>query len=220
MAVPFLMYPLAEGWGRVSTAVAGMINGGLPLVSAVVAALIARSRPSRRRIIALTVGFAGMASIAAPSLGDDSSATLAGIALLLIALLGYALGANLARPFQAKYSSPQLMLRIALAGTVWTSPLGLWGATRSSFGVSSMAAMVVLGAVGTGIAFWVYGVLLHRAGPVRGMIAIFFTPIVGTLLGVLVRDERVHPLAYGGMALVIVGAILTSRPDIVTENTR
>ena len=59
----------------------------------------------------------------------------------------------------------------------------------------------------------IYGVLLHRAGTVPGMIAIFFTPIVGTFLGVTIRDDILHPIAPVAMAVVIVGAMMTSRPE-------
>ena len=58
-----------------------------------------------------------------------------------------------------------------------------------------------------------YGVLLSRAGTVRGMIGIFLTPIVGTTSGVTVRGESLHALAVVGMSIVIVGAVMVSRPE-------
>jgi len=73
--------------------------------------------------------------------------------------------------------------------------------------------LFVLGFVGTGIAFAMFSVLTYRAGPVRGMIGIFFTPIVGLVLGVTVRHDRFHLIAVVGMILVVLGAILTSRPE-------
>ena len=45
------------------------------------------------------------------------------------------------------------------------------------------------------------------------MIGIFFTPIVGTLLGVTLRGDDLHLLAVAGMFVVIAGAVLTSRPE-------
>src|SRR5258705_664284 len=56
-------------------------------------------------------------------------------------------------------------------------------------------------------------VLLSRAGTVRGMIGIFFTPIVGTILGVAVRGDSLHAWAILGMSIVIVGAVMVSRPE-------
>ena len=45
MAIPFLLYPIAES--TVSSSITGMINGGLPVVSAVVTAFWVRRSPVR-----------------------------------------------------------------------------------------------------------------------------------------------------------------------------
>jgi drug/metabolite transporter (DMT)-like permease len=69
--------------------------------------------------------------------------------------------------------------------------------------------------VGTGFAYVVYGMLMVRAGAVRGVIGVFFTPIVATILGLVFLDESVSITAVIGMCVVICGAYLTSRPDKV-----
>ena len=75
---------------------------------------------------------------------------------------------------------------------MWSLPGGVYGLATSSFSWAALGSLFMLGAIGTGIAFALYGVLLQRAGPVRGMIGIFFTPIIGTILGVTVRDDVLH----------------------------
>jgi drug/metabolite transporter (DMT)-like permease len=55
MAIPFLLYPVAER--TVSSSITGMINGGLPVVTAVVTALWVRRVPSLFRIVAVLIGF-------------------------------------------------------------------------------------------------------------------------------------------------------------------
>ena len=72
---------------------------------------------------------------------------------------------------------------------------------------------MALGAFGTGFAYVMYGMLMVRAGAVRGVIGVFFTPIVATILGLLFRDEKVSLLSIAGMCIVIIGAYFTSRPD-------
>ncbi len=220
MAAPFLLYPLAEQ--TVNTSITGMLNGGLPLVTVVVTAFYTRHRPSRFRIAAVLVGFAGIALISFASVdsGDSSksSADTKGIVLLLVALVLYAIAANAARPVQAKYGALPTMLWIEIFGAAWSLPWGLASLPDSTMSWQAVGALLVLGAVGTGLAFALYGVLLMRAGTVRGMIGIFFTPIVGTILGVLVRDDELHLLAVAGMAIVIVGAVMTSRPEPISTN--
>lgn len=71
MAVPFLLYPIAEH--TVSSSVTGMLNGGLPVVVAVVTAIWIRSLPSAQRMFAVAVGCAGIVLIALPSIAEGST---------------------------------------------------------------------------------------------------------------------------------------------------
>lgn len=211
MAIPFLLYPIAER--TVSSSITGMINGGLPVVSAVVTALYVRRAPSMFRMVAVLVGFAGIAVISITSIDEGTSADAKGVVLLAIALLCYALAANVAQPMQRKYGSLAPMLWMTLIACVMSLPYGVVGLVRHGFDLKALGALFMLGAMGTGIAFALYGVLLTRAGTVRGMIGIFFTPIVGTVLGVVVRGDSLHALAVVGMSIVIVGAVMVSRPE-------
>ena len=211
MGVPFLLYPIAEQ--SVNTSITGMINGGIPIATAIVTALFTRVMPSPLRIAAVLIGGIGITMISLSSVGDETGADTKGVVLLLIAITCYAIAANVARPMQAKYGALPTMLWIEIVGAAWSLPLGVRGIGDSDFTWAAIGALVALGAIGTGVAFAFYGVLLHRAGPVRGMIGICFTPIVGTILGVTFRDDDLHVLAIVGMAMVIVGAMLTSRPE-------
>jgi len=211
MAVPFLLFPIAEK--TVNTSVTGMINGGLPVVTTIVTAIFVRRRPSGHRIVAVLVGGAGIALISLASMEGDRGADGRGVFLLLVALVCYAVAVNVARPVQHSYGALPTMLWITIFAVAWSLPLGIYAVGDSSFAWSAVGAMFVLGAVGTGVAFALYGVLLHRAGPIRGMIGIYFTPIVGVLLGVTLRGDDLHLLAVVGMFVVIGGAVLTSRPE-------
>jgi drug/metabolite transporter (DMT)-like permease len=217
MAMPFFLFPLAEK--TVASSIAGMMNGALPVVVAVITAIWVRKAPSIQRTIAVAVGFIGIALIATPSIREGSSADLKGIIYLCLALLCYAVGLNIARPLQAIYSPATLMLRVVAISTLISSPLGLAAMTDTTFTLNMIGATVTLGALGSGIAFLLFGTLLKRTGPVRAMIPTYFTPIVGTFLGVLFNDEKILMLSIVGMLIVIVGAWLTSRPEKLTQQT-
>jgi drug/metabolite transporter (DMT)-like permease len=216
MAMPFWLFPLAEK--TVASSVAGMMNGGLPVVMAAVTAVWVRRMPSTQRIGAIVLGFVGIVVVAWPAIRTDSTggtavADLRGILFLAGALLCYALGANVARPLQAKYSPARLLMRVQIAAALWTLPFAADGARNSDFAWSSMLAVVALGVVGTGIAFVAFGTLLERTGLTRAMIPIYFTPIVGLGLGTLFNDETIANASVVGMLIVIASAWLTSKPD-------
>ena len=211
MALPFLLFPLAEQ--TVASSIAGMMNGALPVVVAIITAIWVRKAPSLQRIFAVVVGFIGIFLIAAPSIRDGGSADVKGIVYLTLALLCYAVGLNIARPLQAIYSPATLMLRVVALSTLLSAPLGIVALRSTTFSIGMIGATVFLGALGSGFAFLLFGTLLKRTGPVRSMIPTYFTRIVGTFLGVLFNDENILMLSIVGMLIVIFGAWLTSRPE-------
>ena len=214
MALPFFLFPIAER--TVASSIAGMMNGALPVVVIVVTSVWMRTRPTAQRIVAVLVGFLGIVLIAVPSINDGTSADTKGIFYLLAALMCYAVALNIARPLQAIYSPATLMLRVVSISTVLSAPLGLYALRTTTFTFALFGATFVLGALGSGIAFLLFGTLLTRTGTVRAMIPTYFTPIVGTFLGVVFNDEKVLSLSLVGMLIVIFGAWLTSRPDSTT----
>ena len=216
MALPFWLFPLAEK--TVASSVAGMMNGGLPVVMAAVTALWVRRLPSVQRIGAIALGFVGIVVVAWPAIqtdttSGDSIADLLGVLFLAGALLCYAVGANVARPLQAQYAPARLLMRVQIAAALWTLPFAADGASSSDFAWSSVLAVVGLGVVGTGIAFVAFGTLLERTGLTRAMIPTYFTPIVGLVLGTLFNNETIALVSVAGMLVVIASAWMTSRPD-------
>ena len=214
MALPFFLFPIAER--TVASSIAGMMNGALPVVVIVVTSIWMRTKPSGQRIVAILVGFIGIVLIAVPSINDGTTADVKGIFYLLAALMCYAVALNMARPLQAIYSPATLMLRVVLISTVLSAPLGIIALRSTRFSLALFGSTVILGALGSGFAFLLFGTLLKRTGTVRAMIPTYFTPIVGTLLGVLFNGEKVLALSLIGMLIVIFGAWLTSRPDLTT----
>ena len=216
MALPFWLFPLAER--TVTSGIAGMVNGGLPIIMACVTALWVRRLPSLRRVAAIALGLVGIVTVTLPAVrieapGVKPIADVLGMAYLLIAVLCYAIGANLARPLQAVYSPARLLMRVQLAAALWSLPLAIPGVAKSNFTLGSVLAVLTLGVVGTGVAFVVFGTLLERTGITRAMIPTYFTPIVGLVLGAVFRDEHIATVSVVGMCIVIVSAWMTSRPD-------
>jgi drug/metabolite transporter (DMT)-like permease len=179
----------------------------------VVTAIWVRHVPSPRRILAVLVGFSGIALIAVPSIREGSTADTKGISLLLLALLSYAVAINLARPLQAIYSPATLMLHVELVALAMSLPYGLWGISQSTFAWPALGALALLGVLGTGFAFVLFALLTKRTGAVRSMIPTYFTPIVGAILGKVFNNEPLLWISVTGMLIVIIGAWLTSLPE-------
>jgi drug/metabolite transporter (DMT)-like permease len=210
MAVPLLLFPIAQQW--VDSGVAGMINGSVPVFSAFLAALLLRRMPSRHHVFGILIGFGGVVVISLPSFGS-SAGTTAGILLIVAASFCYGLAVNLAVPLQQRYGSLPVLFRCQLVAIVLTLPFGIGGIPGSRFDWDSFLAVAALGALGTGLAFVAMATLVGRAGATRGAVAVYFIPVVAVVLGVVVRHEQIQPLALLGTAIVIAGAFLSSRSE-------
>lgn len=210
VAIPFTLFPIAQQW--IDSAVAGMLNGATPVFTALLATILLRALPARLQIVGLIVGFAGIVAIALPSAGTGATATL-GVALILVATVCYAIALNMVTPAAQKYGSLPVMAHVLGSATLLVTPFGIYGLTQSSFTWPAFMATLALGAVGTGIAFYMMGALVGSVGATRSAFLTYVIPVVALTLGVVFRDEVVAPLAIAGVGLVIVGAFLASRRD-------
>lgn len=210
MAIPFLLFPIAEQY--VASSVAGMINAGVPVFAAIVAAVLLRRLPGRVQSVGLLVGLAGVAIVTVPSAGDGGSSAL-GVVLLVIAVALYGLAVNLAVPLQQKYGGLPVTLRTQFAALVMVTPLAIWGLFESEWAWSSFGAVAALGIAGTGLALLSMTILVGRVGATRGSSVTYMFPVVAIILGVLFRDEELHPVALAGVVLVLAGAYIVSRAE-------
>ncbi len=210
VAIPFTLFPLAQQW--INSAVAGMLNGGMPIFAALIATALLRELPGRFQRIGLSVGFGGIIAISVPTMGEGSNAAV-GVALVIVAVALYGLSVNLVTPLQQKYGSVPVMARMLQVAAVLTIPYGIATLPASEFEWGSVMAVVVLGVLGTGLAFAAMAELAGRVGGTRASVITYLIPVVAIVLGVVFRDDIVTPLALIGIALVIAGAAITSLPE-------
>jgi drug/metabolite transporter (DMT)-like permease len=208
MAIPFLLLAVAQQW--IDSGLAGMINATTPLFTVLMGALLIQSLPSRLQGAGLLLGFLGVVAISIPSVEGGSN--LAGVALVLCAATLYGFAFNIAAPLQAEYGALAVTRGAMVVAAAALVPAAVVGAIDSSFGWSSLLAVIALGTLGTGVAFIWFTALIGRVGPARASVSIYVVPVVAVALGALFRDERVHVAALAGTAMVLAGAYLTSRP--------
>jgi drug/metabolite transporter (DMT)-like permease len=216
MAIPLLLFPIAQQW--IDSSLAGMINGAVPLFAAAVAALILRRLPGGRQMVGLAIGFVGVVAIGWPA-DQNARATALGIALVLLASVLYGVALNIAAPLQQRHGALPVLFRAQLCALAVVAVPGAVGLSSSSFAAAGVIAVAALGCLGTALAFVAMSTLVGRVGVARGSVTIYFIPIVAILLGVILRDETVALISLAGTALVMAGAYLTSRRE-VTPQTR
>ena len=216
VAVPFTLFPIAEQ--HISSAVAGLLNGGTPIFAAIFAMVLLRQPTRGAQLLGIAVGFVGVVFVSLPSIGEGSSETF-GVVLVVLATVCYGFAVTLAGPMQQRYGSVNLMAKVLALATLWTAPYGLWQIDEASWEIGPVLAVVVLGVVGTGIAFALMGTLVGRVGSTRASFITYLIPVVALVLGVVFRGDDVFVLELIGVAFVIGGAILASRANLCQVDT-
>jgi len=208
VAVPFTLFPLAQE--HINSAVTGLLNGATPVFAGVVAALFVKSAPKGLQLVGIVVGFAGIILISLGSAGGGSSEAR-GVLMVLAATVCYGFAINLAAPLQARYGPISLMSVMLGLATLWVLPFGVLTIGDNEWSAAPIVAVLFLGAVGTGLAYWIMATLVGRVGSVRASFITYLIPVVSLALGVAIRNDSVTVLALVGAAITIAGALTASR---------
>ncbi len=208
--LPALLFAWAEE--TVSSAVAGMLVSATPIATVIISTVITRRFPAGPQRWGLIVGFIGVVLMAIPDLSGVDAAPL-GVTLVIVAVFSYGLGNNMYPPLQQRYGAVAVMMWAQLAAAALLTPLGISGLSSSRWELVPVAAVVVLGVLGTGLARAMHVALVGRVGPSRGALAGYTIPVIALLLGVLVRDESVALLQVAAVAVALAGAWLVSRRE-------
>jgi drug/metabolite transporter (DMT)-like permease len=209
LALPMTLFPLAQQ--HISSGLAGMLNGSIPLFAAVVASIALWRLPGRNQVLGLLVGAIGIVLLGLPALGDGGSSA-SGVLLVVVACLSYGVAVTINVPLAQKYGSVPLFLRAQWVAVILTAPYGVWGAaTDTSWDWSSAGAVLVLGAFGTALAFVAMVSLSARVGATRAASLTYLEAIVALALGVAVRGEPIRALEVIGCGVLLAGAWLISR---------
>ena len=209
------MIALGQRW--VATGLAGVIVGASPLFTAAVARVaVPDARLGRAGAAGLGLGFAGVVLLFAADLSGSSSILLGGLAIL-VAPVGYGIGAVLSQRWAAGVSP----LAQTAANLTWAAGIALLLALAATaageggpalHGAGAWAALLVLGAIGTGVAFAVFFGLIADVGPSRAMLVTYVAPVFSLLYGALLLDEPITAAAVAGIALIVLGVVITTRP--------
>ncbi len=208
LTIPFTLFPLAQQ--HINSAVTGLLNGATPVFVAVVSVFLTRRLPSGRQMVGIAIGLVGLVMLSLPSIRDGQSQA-SGVLMVLTATVCYGFAINLAAPLQHRYGGITLMSWVLGLASVLLIPVGLRDLSANTWRPGVVLPVLLLGVVGTGLAYWIMTTLVGRVGSIRASLITYLIPVVSLVLGVAVRGDDVAPLALAGAALITAGAVLASR---------
>lgn len=203
-AAPMLL--IAFGEQRIPSGLAGTLIAATPMWGALLAPVLGGARPSRATWIGLSVGLIGVGLL----LGASGGALL-GCAMVLLAALGYAVGAAWTGRRFTGVPKLGLLAGVLTASSLLLVPPVLLDPPTRVPDAQGLLALAALGLVGTGLAFVLFYWLIGEVGPERTTLVTYLAPVFAVLYGAVLLDETLSTASVSGLVLVLVGAYLAGR---------
>lgn len=220
LATSLYYFAYAAGTARLPSGIAGALSGAIPLFSFVAAALFLRSeRVTAVRLLGVLVGFSGVLLIARPWESVDAVDST-GVAYMLLGSVSVGLSFVYARRFLSGLPIPAAALTtyqmgfgllILLTVTSFDGITDIGSDTRAS-----IALVVGLGLMGTGVAYILYYFIVRELGAVTASGTTYIPPVVALAIGWLAVGEPLVWWDAVAVLAILAGVViirLGSRPS-------
>ena len=198
------------GLKYVSGAVAGVIIGSLPVVTALLSALFIQDVPYRAVWVGSLLSFLGVGLVSVAGFSAAGERPMLGGTLVFLGVASWALYTIGSRAIMERVSALTVNWTTTLAATVFQLPLLGTDQKMLETGLDSVAlsdwlALAYLVVFATAIAqqAWLFGV--KKIGPSRASVLGNLTPVAAVTLSALVLKEAVGAVEVAGIVLILCG---------------
>jgi len=204
------------GLKYVSGAVAGVIIGSSPVVTALLSAMLIKDVPLRAVWAGGLLSFAGVAFVSVAGFQAAGEHPLVGSLLVFLGVVSWALYTIGSRKVMARVSALTVNWTTLLVATVLQIPL-LWtdrkmmDAGIASISAADWLALAYLVVFATAVAqqAWLFGV--KGIGPSRAAVLGNLTPVAAVVLSVLILKESAGITEMIGIGLILAGVWVVNR---------
>jgi drug/metabolite transporter (DMT)-like permease len=190
------------------------INATTPLFTVVLALAVRHQKSvTSWQAAGLIVGFAGAVLIFTPW-HTASGLVSAGGLQCLAASVSYAVSYIYMDRFLGRRGIGSVVLsacQLLAAAVMLAVALAVSGVQTPHVTAEDVAAIAVLGIIGTGIAYVLNYQIIASEGATVASTVTYLVPVVAIVLGVLVLGESITAITLAGIALVLAGVALTRR---------
>jgi len=185
--------------------------GSGPVFAGLLSWLLRMGAPTRRWLLSTLGAVAGCAALTAG--GRSAGVEPLGIALALLSGFGYAAYATVASKLITRGESDRAVVGVVFggAGLLLLPVLLMYGPGWLLTGQGAPAALY-LGLITTGVGYVLYGRGLRTTPVAVATTLTLSEPAVAAVLGLFVLGERLGPIAFGGLALLVVSLLILTVP--------
>jgi drug/metabolite transporter (DMT)-like permease len=209
-ALPFCFF----AWGErtVPSGIAAVLNATTPIWALLLGLATGSARSTRLTSLGVALGFLGVLGVvygnaSGVSAGAATSGYIFGVVLIAIASFSYGAGAVVAKRWLHGVEPVTIAtFQLTLAFLVLI-PVAAFGPHPAAVHFKSLAAVSVLGLLGSGLAYLLFFRLLANISPTRTVAVTYLLPIWGLFWG-YVAGEGIRWTALVGVVVVLTGLVL------------
>ena len=182
--IPFFLIP----WGQqqhVDSGIAAILTGTVPIFALLFSKVILKESTWQvPAVLSIIIGFIGIIVLVLPDIKSGSN--ILGELAILGASMGFAIGVLLLK--KLPIDNPAASIRnILILASIPLTILSLimdkpW---TLDFTWQAVLSICLVGAFGSGICYFIYMLLIHRAGPTFATLCGYLVPLVGVVIGVV-----------------------------------
>lgn len=208
--VPYLLFSWAQQ--HVSSGLGSIYNATTPIMTAIMAAVVFRVEKLKAlQVAGIALGIAGVVVIVGPWQGLDLSQDVVAQGVLLGATACYGFSLAYMRRFVSNTGMSALMfsfLNIGIAAVIMLALTPVVASTPIALDGWIIVCMLLLGCLGTGVAYIWNQDAVRAWGPTRASTVTYITPVVGVALGTLILGEHISWNEPIGALIVFAGILL------------
>lgn len=200
-----------EAVAHAGVATSTAVSIGLaPLVAGLISALRARALPGAGLLIGMVLAIAGVMLV---TFGDGSSIRMnpAGLAFAVVAAVLFALQSIAIEVLTSRHTGPRAVAALFTVGALALLPIAAFTAPSSLFAVDRLVVVVYIGAIGGGLAYWLYARGVRRLGASAAVTVSLLEPAGAAVIAMVVLGESLTPFQLAGVVVVCAATVAIAR---------
>lgn len=218
VAAPFMLISFGEE--HIASSLAGILVAMAPIFTFVLAIFISRDeRAQGIGLFGVLLGIAGVVMLLGIDTGGGTAALVGGL-MVVVASLGYALGAFFLKRNLSDVEPLPVVAGTMTASALMALPFALaFDLPDAAPGLDAVASLLALGVLGTGLSFVLFYTLIGQLGPAKASLVAYVAPGFAVIYGVVALGESFKLTTALGLLMIVGGSWLAAEGRLPRRRT-